>query len=122
MSPVRQAALHDQVDVVAHALADRTRRGLLRLLRDGEKSAGALAGEFPHISRPAVSQHLRLLQEARLVTVRSAGNHRMYRARTEGLTAMWEYIDEMWSDSLTRLRRAAERAELQKPPRKGTDT
>ncbi|MGZ4725096.1 MAG: ArsR/SmtB family transcription factor [Ilumatobacteraceae bacterium] len=122
MSAARQAASHDAVDVVAHALADRTRRGLLRLLRDGEQSAGQLAREFPHISRPAVSQHLRLLQEARLVTVRAAGNHRMYSARTEGLTAMWEYLDEMWADSLTRLKRAAEQAESQKTHRRGTDT
>ena len=122
MSATRQAASHDPVDVVAHALADRTRRGLLRLLRDGEQSAGELAREFPHISRPAVSQHLRLLQEARLVTVRSAGNHRLYRARAEGLTAMWEYLDEMWTDKLTRLKHVAERAEWQNTRIKGTDT
>ena len=99
------------IDAVAQALSDGTRRSILRLVRDDERSAGDLAGQFPTMSRPAVSQHLRVLHRAGLVTVRSDGNRRMYRARTEGLADMWRYLDEMWTDRLGRLKAAAERAE-----------
>jgi DNA-binding transcriptional ArsR family regulator len=105
------AAQPASIDVVAQALADGTRRSILRLVRDDERSAGDLATAFPAISRPAVSQHLRVLHDAGLVHVRPDGNRRMYRARTEGLAEMWQYIDEMWSDGLARLKLAAERAE-----------
>jgi DNA-binding transcriptional ArsR family regulator len=99
------------IDDVARALSDGTRRSILRLVRDDERSAGDLAGQFRTMSRPAVSQHLRVLHQAGLVTVRSDGNRRMYRARTEGLADMWQYLDEMWADRLERLKAAAERAE-----------
>ena len=108
-------AAPDRVDAVATALADRTRRGLLRLVRDQERAAGDLASAFPKMSRPAVSQHLRVLSDAGLVSVRPDGNRRMYRARSEGLTEVREFIDEMWADRLTRLKRAAERAERNLP-------
>lgn len=98
------------LDAVATALADRTRRDLLRLVRGEERSAGELATSFPHISRPAVSQHLRVLHDAGLVDVRPAGRHRMYRARTEALTPVSRFVDEMWGDRLQRLKRAAEQA------------
>ena len=108
---MNSAAAPAQVDAVARALADSTRRGLLRLVRDDERPAGDLAAAFPHISRPAVSQHLRVLHDAGLVSIRADGNRRLYRARHEGLTAVWEFIDEMWADRLARLKVAAERAE-----------
>ena len=101
-----------QFDLVGRALADPTRRKLLRLVRDEQRAAGELATYFPTISRPAVSQHLGVLHDAGLVTVSPQGNHRMYRTRAEGLSAMSEFIDEMWTDSLARLKRAAESAEL----------
>jgi DNA-binding transcriptional ArsR family regulator len=110
-------AAPDRVDAVATALADRTRRGLLRLLRDEERAAGDLASAFPKMSRPAVSQHLRVLSDAGLVTVRPDGNRRMYRARREGLAEVREFIDEMWTDRLAQLKRAAERAERNRPSR-----
>lgn len=88
------------IDSVAQALSDGTRRSILRLVRDDERSAGELASEFPSISRPAVSQHLRVLHTAGLVVVRPDGNRRMYRARTEGLAEMWEYLEQMWNDGL----------------------
>ena len=103
--------LGGQLDATARALADPTRRRILRLVRDHESSAGDLAAEFAHLSRPAVSQHLRVLQDADLVTVRRDGNHRMYRGRPEGLDDMRTFIDEMWTDRLVRLKRAAEQAE-----------
>ena len=101
----------DPMDAVARALADGTRRGLLRLVRNQERAAGDLAEQFPHISRPAVSQHLRVLHGAGLVTIRPEGNRRMYRARVEGLAEVWQFIDEMWVDALTRLKQAAEQEE-----------
>jgi DNA-binding transcriptional ArsR family regulator len=104
-------AAPDRVDLVATALADRTRRGLLRLVRDEERAAGDLALAFPEMSRPAVSQHLRVLHDAGLVSIRPVGNRRLYRARTEGLAEVREFIDEMWTDRLDKLKRAAERAE-----------
>ncbi|MEA2533424.1 MAG: hypothetical protein QOJ93_1235 [Actinomycetota bacterium] len=108
LSPATQA--DERIDAVAHALADGTRRGLLRLVRDGERAAGDLAAAFPGMSRPAVSQHLRVLHEAGLVSIRPDGNHRLYRARTEGLAEVWRFIDEMWADRLARLKQAAEQA------------
>lgn len=101
------------LDAVAGALADGTRRDLLRLLRDEERAAGDLADQFPQISRPAVSQHLGVLHHAGLVSVRPDGRRRLYRARQEGLTEVWEFIDEMWTDRLARLKRAAERRSTQ---------
>ena len=103
----------ESIDVVAGALADNTRRGLLRLVRTSECSAGTLAAEFPHISRPAVSQHLRVLHDAGLVAVRADGNRRLYRARTEALLPVSQFIDEMWGDRLQRLKQAAEQAEAE---------
>ena len=100
-----------ELDMIAGALADRTRRGLLRLVRDHERSAGALAAEFPRISRPAVSQHLRVLHDAGLVTVRPEGNRRLYMARVGALEPVSQFVDEMWSSSLQRLKHEAERIE-----------
>src|SRR3954470_16944626 len=105
------AAAPARIDAVAHALADGTRRGLLRLVRDDERSAGDLAAEFPHMTRPAVSQHLRVLHGAGLVSIRADGNRRFYRADIEGLAEVWQFIDDMWTDHLGRLKVAAERAE-----------
>lgn len=105
----------ERIDRVAHALADGTRRRLLQLVRDGERPAGELAAEFPSISRPAVSQHLRVLHDAGLLDVRPDGNRRLYRARREGLAEVWQFVDDMWTDNLTRLKRAAERAARSDP-------
>jgi len=99
------------MDDVLRALADPTRRAILRLVRDGEVPAGEIAGHFPTMSRPAVSQHLRVLSEAGLVVVRPEGNRRLYRWRREGLSDAAEFLEEMWSDNLSRLKAAAEREE-----------
>ncbi len=111
------SAAPDRIDLVAHALSDGTRRGLLQLVRDEERPAGELAAAFPQISRPAVSQHLRLLREAGLVSMRPEGNRRLYRAEADGLRDMGKFIDGMWTDRLVRLQRAAERAERAKTGR-----
>ena len=101
----------DPVSVVASALSDPTRRSILRLVRDHERSAGEIAASFPQISRPAVSQHLRVLTSAELVSVRSEGKFRLFKMRGETMAEMWNFIDEMWTDRLGRLKIAAERAE-----------
>lgn len=99
------------MDEALRAVADPTRRAILRLVRDGELAAGEIATHFPSMSRPAVSQHLRVLTDAWLVDVRPDGNRRMYRWRREGLRDAAAFLDEMWSDGLARLKAAAEREE-----------
>lgn len=93
------------------AVADPTRRAILRLVRDHELPAGEIAGHFPSMSRPAVSQHLRVLTDAGLVEARPDGNRRLYQWRREGLRDAATFVEEMWSDRLTRLKAAAEREE-----------
>jgi DNA-binding transcriptional ArsR family regulator len=100
-----------QADGALKALADPTRRAILRLVRDGEVPAGQIAVRFPGMSRPAVSQHLRVLSEAGLVVVRPDGNRRLYRWRPEGLRDVAGLLEEMWSGGLARLKAAAEREE-----------
>ena len=97
------------------AMADPTRRTILRLVRLDELAAGEIARHFPTMSRPAVSQHLRVLSDTGLVDVRAEGNRRLYRWRRDGLSEAAAFIDEMWADRLGRLKAAAEREEW--PPR-----
>jgi DNA-binding transcriptional ArsR family regulator len=99
------------MDEALRAVADPTRRAILRLVRDDERPAGEIAEQFPAMSRPAVSQHLRVLSDAGLVEVRRDGNRRLYRTRPEGLRDAAAFIDEMWADRLGRLKLAAEREE-----------
>jgi DNA-binding transcriptional ArsR family regulator len=99
------------VDDSLRAVADPTRRAILRLVRNDELSAGEIAGHFPTMSRPAVSQHLRVLASAGLVEMRPDGNRRLYRWRREGLRDAAAFMHEMWSGRLARLKVAAEREE-----------
>jgi DNA-binding transcriptional ArsR family regulator len=99
------------VDDALRAVADPTRRAILRLVRDHELPAGEIARHFPAMSRPAVSQHLRVLADAGLVEVRPQGNRRLYRWRPEGLRDAAAFLDEMWADRLALLKAAAEREE-----------
>lgn len=99
------------MDEALRAVADPTRRAILRLVRDDELPAGEIAGHFPSMSRPAVSQHLRVLSDAGLVDVRPEGNRRLYRWRREGLRDAATFVEEMWTDRLARLKVAAEREE-----------
>ncbi|UOY00736.1 ArsR/SmtB family transcription factor [Blastococcus sp. PRF04-17] len=87
------------------ALADRTRRELLRLLVDGERSAGELASRFP-VSRPAVSRHLRVLREAGLVRVRSDGKRRLYALDPRPLRELDDWLEpyrDLWAHRLDAL-------------------
>ncbi len=99
------------MDEALRAMADPTRRAILRLVHDEELPAGEVARHFPAMSRPAVSQHLRVLTDAGLVEVRPDGNRRLYRWRREGLRDATAFLEEMWSDRLARLKVAAEREE-----------
>ena len=82
------------------ALADPTRRHIFEALREHPMSVGEIAAGQP-VSRPAVSQHLRVLEAAQLVSAEPQGNRRMYRVRREGLTALRQYLDSFWSDALS---------------------
>ena len=81
------------MDAVVKALAEPKRREMLRLLRDDEATVSDIAEQFP-VSRPAISQHLRVLQDADLVTVRSAGTRRYHRARPEGFGELRSWLDD----------------------------
>jgi DNA-binding transcriptional ArsR family regulator len=95
------------VDAVLHAIAEPQRREILRLVRDDERSAGDIASHFD-ISRPAVSQHVRVLVEAGLLSQRREGTKRLYRLRAEGLEDLLRFLDDFWGVSLARLRQAVE--------------
>ena len=96
------------MDAALRAIADPTRRQIMRLVRDGELSVTQIAGEFP-MTRPAISQHLRVLHDADLVTVRREGTRRYYRARPDTVADLIRGIETMWDDSLERLKLASER-------------
>ena len=80
-------------------------------MHDDELAAGEIARHFPVMSRPAVSQHLRVLADAGLVVVRPSGNLRLYRWRPEGLSDVTVFLAQMWPDRLAALKTAAEREE-----------
>jgi DNA-binding transcriptional ArsR family regulator len=90
------------------ALGDPTRRAVLELVRDGERSVGEIADQLP-VSRPAVSQHLRVLKEAGLVRDRHQGTRRLYSIDRHGLLALREYLERYWDAALRAFAEAAER-------------
>jgi DNA-binding transcriptional ArsR family regulator len=98
------------IEKTIHALTEPRRRDILYLVRNGELTSSAIASHFD-ISAPAVSQHLKVLEESGLVVVRRDGTKRYYRMRREGFLELKEYIDRFWDDSLLRLKEAAEEAE-----------
>ena len=89
------------------ALGDPTRRAIFERLREGPTAVGELAGELP-VSRPAVSQHLRVLKEAGLVTDTRAGTRRLYRVNPQGLEGLRAYFERFWDDALAQLKQVAE--------------
>jgi DNA-binding transcriptional ArsR family regulator len=98
------------MEAALRAIAEPRRRRILELVADEELSAGEIAARFD-VTRPAISQHLTVLKDAGLVTERREGTRRMYRARPEGLDEVRGFLDRFWSNSLTRLKAAAEQAE-----------
>jgi DNA-binding transcriptional ArsR family regulator len=100
------------VEAALKAIAAPHRRQILTLVRDGELSAGEIAGHFD-VTRPAVSQHLNVLKEAGLVTERRNGTRRLYRARPEGLAQLKAFLEEFWDTRLDALKAEAEREEAE---------
>jgi DNA-binding transcriptional ArsR family regulator len=92
------------------ALADPTRRAIFERLARGPTAVGELARELP-VSRPAVSQHLKVLKEAGLVIDRRAGTRRIYQLDPEGVGALRAYLDRFWNQSLAAFKAAIERSE-----------
>jgi DNA-binding transcriptional ArsR family regulator len=90
-------------------LADPTRRKVFERLRTGPRAVNALAAGLP-VSRPAVSQHLKVLKEAGLVEERSEGVRRIYSVRREGLAELRDWLDSFWGDALDAFRVEAERS------------
>ena len=88
------------------ALADPTRRDIFERLARRPRAVGELAEDLP-VSRPAVSQHLRVLRDAGLVTDSRDGSRRVYRVDPHGVAGMREYLDRFWSDALAAFESAA---------------
>jgi DNA-binding transcriptional ArsR family regulator len=91
------------------ALGDPTRQAILERLADGPRPVGELAEGLP-VGRPAVSQHLKVLKDAGLVTDRKLGTRRIYRIDPDGIEALRRELDRFWSKSLADLKRAAEQS------------
>jgi DNA-binding transcriptional ArsR family regulator len=89
------------------ALGDPTRRAILERLRGGPLAVGEIARDLP-VSRPAVSQHLRVLKEAGLVSERREGTRRLYSLDANGLVGLRDYLDTFWSQALAAFKAAAE--------------
>jgi DNA-binding transcriptional ArsR family regulator len=89
------------------ALGDPTRRAILEQLRSGPSAVGELAATLP-VSRPAVSQHLRVLKQAGLVLDRQAGTRRLYRLAPDGLEDLRAYLSTFWDVALAEFKAAAE--------------
>jgi DNA-binding transcriptional ArsR family regulator len=96
------------------ALGDATRRGILARVIEEPSSVTDLADRLP-ISRPAVSQHLKVLLEARLVEVHPRGRQRIYVARPDGLAALRAELDTFWSQALDNFRRLTEDTTEEQP-------
>jgi DNA-binding transcriptional ArsR family regulator len=89
------------------ALGNPVRRDMLRALRATPLSVGELAERFP-VSRPAVSRHLRVLEDAGLVEARAEGTRSLYTVRIQGFAPVRAYLDEFWDAALTRLKELSE--------------
>ena len=101
------------MEAALKAIAAPRRRQILKLVRDGELTAGEIASHFD-VTRPAVSQHLNVLKEAGLVSERRNGTRRLYRARPEGLAELRDFLTEFWDVRLETLKREAQKEERKK--------
>jgi DNA-binding transcriptional ArsR family regulator len=90
------------------ALGDPTRQAILERLADGPLAVGELAAGLP-VSRPAVSQHLKVLKQAGLVRDQPAGTRRLYSVDPEGIAALRSYFERFWNQALDAFKNAAER-------------
>ncbi|WP_163103375.1 ArsR/SmtB family transcription factor [Peribacillus alkalitolerans] len=98
------------IEKIIHALSEPKRREMLHLVKDEELTSTFIASHF-NISAPAVSQHLKVLEESGLVSIRRVGTKRYYGIRREGFSELKQYIDRFWDDRLLLLKEAAEEEE-----------
>ena len=89
------------------ALGDSTRRAVFERLADGPLAVGEIARDMP-VSRPAVSQHLKVLKDAGLVIDTQAGNRRLYRVDPRGVEALRDYFDRFWNQALAAFKQVVE--------------
>ncbi len=94
-------------DLQLDALGDATRRAILARLLNGPMSVQKIADEFP-VSRPAISQHLRILKQANLVADRAEGNRRVYQIHPEGFETLREYFEQFWRLALEAFKKKVE--------------
>jgi DNA-binding transcriptional ArsR family regulator len=99
------------------ALGDPTRRAVFERLRRGPASVGELAADLP-VSRPAVSQHLKALKQAGLVTDQPEGARRVYQIDPDGLGELRRWLDQFWDEALEAFRREAESPKMPKPKKR----
>ena len=99
----------DAYGIALQALADPTRRRVFEALASGPRAVGEIAGDLP-VSRPAVSQHLKVLGEAGLVVNRADGARRLYSVDPEGLAPLRAWLDGFWDDALEAFRKGIEKA------------
>ena len=96
------------------AMAEPTRLAILKMVRHREMPAGEIADKFKGITRPAVSQHLRVLKDAALLSERRQGTRRLYSLRPEGFAPLKALLEDFWDSKLERLKAAAEKQEKRK--------
>ena len=104
---------------VLQTLGTPRRREILRLVWEGERSAGEIHRALGDVTFGAVSQHLRRLEEASLLRSRREGRHRFYAARKDDLGPLAQWLESMWDDALYRLKLRAELDESRRGPRPG---
>ena len=98
------------VQAVLRAIAEPRRLDILRIVHGKELAAGEIAARF-QVTRPAMSQHLKVLVDAGLVSVRRDGTRRVYRSRPEGLAEVMAFLDQFWDERLQQLKQVAEAEE-----------
>ncbi|HEY3482790.1 MAG TPA: metalloregulator ArsR/SmtB family transcription factor [Streptomyces sp.] len=103
-----------QADDALDALGDPTRRAIIACLAEQPRAVGELANVLP-ISRPAVSQHLKVLKDAGLVTERAVGTRRIYRLNPAGVAALRDQLDTFWRRALEGYKEAAEQPDEENP-------
>ena len=101
---------------VLEALGDPTRRLVFKRLRSATRSVREIADGMD-VSRPAVSQHLKVLKSAGLVVVRAEGTRRLYAVDTRGIEALRGWLDGFWDETLTAFKKAVEKAAKERKPR-----
>ncbi len=106
---------------VFFAIGDPTRRAVLDLLVGGARQAGRIAAEFPQLTQPAVSRHLKVLRDARLVDVTVRAQQRIYSLRPQGLAELYEWVAKyqaMWPETLDALERYLDARTFARRPRR----